>query len=35
MQLRQRSYARAQEFVQSEQYLTQEDTDILRFFIRK
>ena len=35
MQLRKETYSRVQEFVQSEQYLTQEDTDILRFFIRK
>ena len=34
MQLRKKTYARAQEFVQSEQYLSQEDIDILRFFVR-
>jgi len=35
MQLRKRTYARAQEFVQSEQYLTEEDTNILRYYIRR
>ena len=33
MQLRKRTYARAQEFIQSEQYLTEEDTNILRYYI--
>ena len=34
VQLRRRTYARAQQFVQSEQYLTDEDTDILRRYIK-
>ena len=34
MQFRQRSYEQALQFVQSEQYLTPEDTDILRFYKR-
>ena len=35
IQLRKRTYARVLEFIQSEQYLTQEDTDILRYYIRR
>ena len=34
MQFRQRSYSESLQFIQSEQYLTSEDTDILRFFKR-
>ena len=34
VQLRVKSYARTQEFIQSEQYLTQEDLDILRFYLQ-
>ena len=34
MQLRQRSYSDTLQFVQSEQYLTPEDTDIIRFIRR-
>ena len=34
MQLRQRSYGDTLQFVQSEQYLTPEDTDIIRFIRR-
>ena len=34
MQLRQRSYNDTLQFVQSEQYLTPEDTDIIRFIRR-
>lgn len=33
-QLRQRSYNQSLQFVQSEQYLTPEDTDIIRFIKR-
>ena len=35
VELRQKNYPRALEFVQSEQYLSQEDLDILRSFIYK
>ena len=34
VQLRGRSYTRIQEFIQLEQYLTQEDLDILRFYLQ-
>ena len=33
MQLRQTNYARVQQFVQSEQYLSNDDVDILRYFL--
>ena len=35
VQLRSRSYPRAQTFIQSEQYLSQEDIDIIRFYFFK
>ena len=34
MQLRAATYARAQQFVQSEQYLSNDDVDFLRYFFR-
>ena len=34
MQLRVATYARAQQFVQSEQYLSNDDVDFLRYFFR-
>ena len=33
MQLRSRSFARAQDFVQREQYLTEDDIDIIRYYL--
>ena len=34
-QLRSKDYARTQRFIQSEQYLTNDDMDILRFYFKR